>query len=241
MTTGLWTTTFGAGDKWSGRISKGRLLRFTALQDNANLSVMMFHADDLTERYNMPDTLKAQYTAHLTHGNILMSDNGRAMASFVDDELGWHDTITGFTTRTSTDSKFGLTQYQLLRNEWLRSGYENFAVELVRNGLGVRDMGPVVNLFSKVSCDSVGQLTYDAAHCKEGAAVTLRTEMDILLVVSNTPNPMNPSTHYPTAAVQLEVFAAPAVNLETDYCCNFRSENRRAFENTAEYYLLAGR
>ncbi|SFS62429.1 urea amidolyase associated protein UAAP1 [Paenibacillus sp. BC26] len=241
MTTSLWSTTFGAGDKWSARISRGRLLRFTALKDNANLSVMMFHADDLTERYNMPDTLKAQYTAHLTRGNILMSDNGRAMASFVEDDLGWHDTITGFMTRATTDAKYGQSTYQQLRNEWLRSGYENFAVELVRSGLGIRDMGPVVNLFSKVSCNDVGRMIYDASHCKEGASVTLRTEMDILLVVSNTPNPLNPSTHYPTAPVQLEVLPAPAVDLDTDYCCNFRSENRRAFENTAEYYLLAGR
>ncbi|NBD23384.1 urea amidolyase associated protein UAAP1 [Paenibacillus glycinis] len=237
----LWSKTLAPGDKWSGVIAKGRLLAFTALQRDANVSMMLFNANDLTERYNMPDSLKAQYTARLTRGNVLMSDNGRALASFVGDDLGWHDTISGYTTRESTDAKYGATDYQTLRNDWLRSGYENFAVELVRSGLGVRDLGPVVNLFAKVACDEEGRMIYDAAHCQEGATVTLRTDMDVLIVLSNTPNPLNPSTAYPTAAVKLDVSLAPAFDAATDYCCNYRGENRRAFENTAEYHLLAGK
>ncbi|RAP78321.1 urea amidolyase associated protein UAAP1 [Paenibacillus montanisoli] len=239
--TSLWSKTIGAGDKWSGVIGKGKYLRFTALAPNANLSLMLFHANELTERYNMPDTLKAQHTAHLTRGNVLMSDNGRVLASIVEDELGWHDAITGYTTREATDAKYGLTRYQEKRNDWLRSGYENFAVELVRNGLGVRDMGPVVNLFAKVYCDDDGRMIYDESHCKEGKAVTLRTDMDLLLVLSNTPNPLNPSSDYPMAAVQLDISAAPPFDPANDYSFHFRPENRRAFENTAEYYLLSGR
>ena len=38
---------------------------------------------------------------------------------------------------------------------------------------------------------------YDENHCKKGATVTLRTEMDILFIVSNTPNPLDPSNEYP--------------------------------------------
>ncbi|REE81169.1 hypothetical protein A8990_1193 [Paenibacillus taihuensis] len=240
MTT-VWSKTLEPGDKWSGVISKGRLLRFTALQGDANLALLLFNAQDLTERYNMPDSLKAQYTAHLTRGNVLMSDNGRVLASIVEDELGWHDTISGLTTRAGTDAKYGATSYQQLRNEWLRSGYENMTVELVRSGLGIRDLGPVVNLFAKVYCDDDGRMIYDADHCKEGATVTLRTDMDVLIVLSNTPNPLNPIASYAAASVQLEVLDAPPLDPATDYCCNFRGENRRAFENTAEYLLLAGR
>lgn len=238
--TSLWSRTIAQGDKWSGPIAKGRLLKFTALNDDANLALMLYNAKDLTERYNMPDTLKAQYTAHLTRGNVLMSDNGRAMASIVEDGLGWHDPIAGLTTREGTDRKYGATNYQTLRNEWQRSGYENFAVELVRCGLGVRDIGPVVNLFAKVYCDDEGNMSYESSHCKEGDSVTLRTDMDVLLVLSNTPNPLNPSTSYPNASVLLEIFEAPAFDASTDCCYQHRAENRRAFENTAEYHLLAG-
>lgn len=67
--------------------------------------------------------------------------------------------------------------------------------------------------------------------------VTLRTEMDILLIVSNTPNPLDPRTNYPSVPVAMEMLPAEPVDLN-DYCVNYRPENRRAFENTWEYYAL---
>ncbi len=121
-----WKKTIPAGGKWSGVISKGKHICFTALEKGANLSVLFYNPKDLTERYNMPDTLKAQHTSHLTTGHVLMSDNGRAIASIVADTLGWHDSISGYTTRELTDQKYGKTTYQELRNDWHRSGHENF-------------------------------------------------------------------------------------------------------------------
>ncbi|TFE22749.1 urea amidolyase associated protein UAAP1 [Cohnella luojiensis] len=233
-----WSTTISPGAKWSGMVGKGKTIRFTARGDGANVSMLLFNARDLTERYNMSDTLKAQYTSHLTKGNILMSDNGLAMASFVEDRLGWHDTISGYTSRKTTDAKYGATTYQELRNEWLRSGEENLSVELVRNGLGVRDLGPVVNLFSKVYCDEQGTMHFAKDHCPKGASVTLRTEMDVLLVLSNTPNPLDPSESFPSVPVMIEIAAAALVDESTDLCVNHRSENLRAFENTWNYYSL---
>jgi urea carboxylase-associated protein 2 len=234
----IWEKVFCPGEKWSGPIGRGKLLRFTALDAGANLAMLIYNRDDLTERYNMPDTLKAQHTSKLTRGNVLMSDNGRVLASIVEDSLGWHDTISGITTRELTDSKYGGSTYQELRNDWLRSGYENIEVELVRNGLGLRDLVPVVNLFSKVQCDEKGAMSYLTTHCRKNDTVTLRTEMDILLILSNTPNPLDPRTNYPSVPVRLEVSIAAPVD-ETDYCYAFRDENRRAFINTWDYYKLA--
>ncbi|TYP79193.1 urea amidolyase associated protein UAAP1 [Paenibacillus methanolicus] len=233
----IWNTVIEAGGKWSGRISRGKLLRFTATEAGANLALMLYNADDLTERYNMPDTLKAQYTAHLTAGHTLMSDNGRVLAGIVQDDLGWHDTIGGYTTRAHTDAKYGKTTYQQLRNEWLRSGQENFAVELTRSGMGLRDMMPVVNLFSKVYCDDDGAMRHVPDHGSAGASVTLRTEMDVLAVLSNTPNPLDARKHYPSVPVKVEILEAEPMR-EDDLCLNHRAENRRAYENTWSYYAL---
>ncbi|MFC4101516.1 urea amidolyase associated protein UAAP1 [Paenibacillus xanthanilyticus] len=233
----IWSTVIEAGGKWSGRISRGKLIRFTATEAGANLALMLYNADDLTERYNMPDTLKAQYTAHLTAGHTLMSDNGRVLAGIVQDDLGWHDTISGYTTRAQTDAKYGKTTYQQLRNEWLRSGQENFAVELTRSGLGLRDMMPVVNLFSKVYCDDDGAMRHVPDHCPAGASVTLRADMDVLAVLSNTPNPLDARTRYPSVPVKIEVLEAEPMR-DDDICLNHRDENRRAYENTWSYYAL---
>lgn len=233
----LWSHTLRSGGKWSGGIGRGKLVRFTARQEGANLALLLYHARDLSERYNMPDTLKAQHTSHLTRGNVLLSDHGRVLASIVKDSLGWHDPLSGYTYREATDTKYGTTTYQHQRNEWLRSGQENFAVELVRNGMGMRDLVPPVNLFSKVSCDEQGNLRFNLEHCPAGATVTLRTEMDVLFIFSNTPNPLDPRLTYPSVPVQIEVLPADPVDALDD-CVNDRAENRRAFENTWEYYRL---
>lgn len=226
-----------AGGKWSTKIRSGKQLTFTALGDGANLSLLLYNADDTSERYNMPDTLKAQHTAHLTTGNVLMSDNGRVLASIINDSLGWHDTISGYATRLMIDERYGKTSYQEQRNDWYRSGEENFAVELFRNGLTNRDLIPVVNLFSKVSCKEDGSLHFAPGHSKKGDTITLRAEMDVLIILSNTPNPLDPSSNYPSVPVEITITDAAPVE-ENDICVNHRPENRRAFENTWDYVLL---
>jgi hypothetical protein len=213
------------------------LLRFTAYEPNANLSMLLYNAFSLCERYNMPDTLKAQHTLFLTAGNVLMSDNGRVMASIVEDTVGWHDTISGYTYRQDIDNKYGVTRYQDQSNDWFRSGQENFAVELVRNGLSLQDLVPPVNLFAKVSADETGQLAFHEHHCPQGGHVTLRTEMDVLLILSNTPNPLDTRSTYQASPIQFDVSAADLVE-PNDICVAHCEENRRAFENTWEYYQL---
>jgi len=109
----------------------------------------------------------------------------------------------------------------------------------VRNNMNVRDLVPCVNLFSKVYCEGDGSMHYDEKHCSEGATVTLRTEMDIILILSNTPNPLDERTEYPAVPVSVEIYDAPPVDLN-DECVNYRPENYRAFENTWDYYNLMG-
>ncbi|MGM9949438.1 MAG: urea amidolyase associated protein UAAP1 [Lysinibacillus sp.] len=231
------TKTIPAGGKWSSRIRRGKEITFTALEDGANVSVLLYNADDTAERYNVSDTLKAQYTAFLTKGNVLMSDNGRVLASIVEDEAGWHDTISGYSTRYIIDSKYGETTYQELRNDWYRSGEENLTVELFRNGLTTSDLSAVVNLFSKVYCDEEGNMHFVQGNAKQGDTVTLRTEMDVLLVLSNTPHPLDTNPVYQSAPVEITIADAQPVQ-ENDICLNHRGENRRAFENTWEYVTL---
>ena len=236
----IWTKVLKPGEKWSGAIGRGKYVHFKALGAGANVSTLLYNMLDKTERYNMPDTLKAQFTAHLTQGNVLMSDNGRVMASIVQDSLGWHDSITGLTTREMTDERWGKTTYQAQRNEWHRAGMENVAMELVRNGLSMRDLVPCVNLFSKVFVTEDGGMHFDPDWCKEGATVTLRTEMDCIWILSNTPCPLDDSAQWPSVPVEVSVYDAPATDL-TDECVQHRAENFRAFQNTWDYYNLLGR
>ena len=234
----IWEKTLKPGEKWSGAISRGKLIKFTALEDGANVSLLLYNQKDLTERYNMPDTLKAQHTSKLTKGNVLMSDNGRVLASIVEDSLGWHDTISGLSTKETVEARYGKTTYQESRNDYLKNGYDNMAVELVRNGLGLRDLVPNVNLFSKVQCNEFGDMQSISTHCKQGDYVVLRIEMDVVMILSNTPHALDYSTAYPAVPVLIEVMNGEPIS-EEDYCLNFRPENHRAFKNTWDYYKLS--
>ena len=46
---------------WSQVVGRGKTLRFTDLEGGANVSLLLYNADQLVERYNMPDTLKGQH------------------------------------------------------------------------------------------------------------------------------------------------------------------------------------
>ena len=70
----LWQDTLPGGFHWSARVRRGTLLRFSTMAAGANLSALLFNAEEKLERLNIPDTLKAQHTAYLTQGHVCYSD-----------------------------------------------------------------------------------------------------------------------------------------------------------------------
>src|SRR3954471_19861805 len=139
--------TLRGGAMWSWTLKRGTSLRLIDIEGGANVSALFFNADAPLERYNMPDTLKAQFIAYLTRGNVLFSDMGRILCSVVEDTCGWHDTLCGCTDAKSTERKYGPSSYQDKRNEWYRNGRDNFLVELGKHGLGKKDLSTNVNFF----------------------------------------------------------------------------------------------
>src|SRR6202171_3340795 len=89
----LWEETIHGGAAWSHVLKRGTALRITDLQGGANVGAVFYNFECPAERYNMPDTLKAQHVARLTKGFVLYSDMGRILCSIIDDTVGWHDPI----------------------------------------------------------------------------------------------------------------------------------------------------
>jgi urea carboxylase-associated protein 2 len=228
------TETLRGGSAWSRRLRRGQLLRLTDPTGGAAVAALLFNADDPLERYNMPDTLKAQYTAFLTAGRVLYSDMGRILASIVDDTAGWHDTISGFGTAATTRARFGEGGYQQRRNEFHRNSRDNFLVELGKHGLGKRDLGVAVNFFVKVGVADDGGLSWAAERPRPGRSVGLRFEMNTLVVLSNTPHPLDPATAYAPPDVTLTIGRTPPPR-DDDPCRLSRPENARGFALTEAY------
>src|SRR5271156_3647164 len=108
----LWEESVRGGSAWSHVLKRGTALRITDVEGGANVGAIFFNFEIPSERYNMPDTLKAQHTAHLTKGFVLYSDMGRVLCSITEDTCGWHDLIGGHSTAATVQDRFGNQRYQ---------------------------------------------------------------------------------------------------------------------------------
>ena len=227
------------GQAWSGRLRRNQRLRLVDVEGRACVSALLYNAADPLERYNMADTLKAQFTAFLAAGRVLYSDMGRILASVVADDCGWHDTISGLGDAAANAARFGAGSYQTLRNEWHRNARDNLLVELGKHGLGKRDVVANVNFFARVGVDEAGGLGWVAGNSRPGAAVELRFEMETLVVLSNTRHPLDPSKTYGPPPVELLITDGPPAAAD-DPCRLSRPENGRGFALTAAYLKEIG-
>lgn len=228
------------GKHWSMVVKRGTLLRLVDKAGGANVGMLFYNPANPLERYNAPDTLKCQHTFKLTRGNCLYSDMGRIFCSIVEDSVGWHDTVCGNTTKAMVAEKWGGKDYQTFRNDWTLNGHDSFLVEAGKYGLGRRDLAANVNWFSKAAVAEDGALRFDPANSGPGDHVTLRFEMDTLVLLHTCPHPLDPSPEYPRRPVAYQLLCAPPV-AEDDYCRTFRPENGRGFENNRLYHLCGGR
>src|SRR5690606_6463774 len=234
----LYEDVLPGGKHWSFVLRRGTLLELVDLAGGANVGMLFYNPQNLLERYNAPDTLKCQHTFKLTRGNCLYSDMGRIFCSIVRDDVGWHDTVCGNSTRAMIAERWGEKSYQDFRNDWTRSGHDSFLVELAKYGLGRRDLAANVNWFSKVVTDADGNLRLDDSAARPGAQVDLRFEMDSLVIFHSCPDPLCLAPQYPKKPVSYQIFTSPPV-ADDDICLNSREENRRGFANTRLYNGLA--
>src|SRR5271166_5446190 len=178
----LWEETVQPGASWSHVLKRGTSLRITDVEGEANAGALFYNYECPTERYNMPDTLKAQHTAHLTKGFVLYSDMGRILCSITDDTRGWHDPLGGHNDARAVRTKYGNSSYQEQRNQWHRNTRDNLLAELGKHGLGLRDLSPNVNFFSKVAVRDNGSMEFVSTPTP-GDTVTLRAEMNLLVIL----------------------------------------------------------
>lgn len=225
-----------AGTHCSFVLRRGTTLRLTDLEGGANVSALLYNFEEKLERYNMPDTLKAQHTAFLTKGHVCYSDMGRILVSVTADSCGWHDTVCGVSHAEDVRRQHGERRFQEHRNEMYRNGYDSLLVELGKWGLGKRDLCAPINFFSKVTADDAGTLAFCSGHSRAGDYVDLRAEMHVLIALSGCPHPLDPAPEYRPRQVRLTVRRAPAPATD-DPCRLSCPENARGFINTERLFL----
>jgi urea carboxylase-associated protein 2 len=194
------------GAAWSLVVASSSLIRLRCLDSGVNVSTLIYADRERSERLNIPDTLKAQMSARIRPGMVLMSDLGRALVSVTGSSLDWHDAITGHGLDRHL-TRFGPSSYAADRNTWRRSARDGLLQELAKHDLSARDLHASANWFSKVTSveDAAGTLAFCPGHADAGDWVELRTELDVLVVLSTAPHPMDPSSSWDPGALEITV------------------------------------
>jgi len=214
-------------------VARGTHIRLTDLQGDACAHVLAYRLDRPWERLNVADTVKVQWQVYLTAGHLLLSDQGRVLASIVGDTSGRQDALYGTTTRARNDERYGDGSAQ----GPTPAGRELFALAAAKHDLGRRDLPPSISFFQGVRIDADGRPVFEGS-AGPGTAVTLRAEVPLLLLVANTAHPLDPREFVSTPLEVLAWKGQPTA--DTDPLWDATPEGRRAFVNTREDLTARG-
>ena len=202
------------------RLRRAEVLRVVDVSGLATPALIAWRTGDASERMNLADTIKVQWTSRLQRGRIVLSDMGRVLFSIVEDTCGAHDALVGG-SGCPCDSDAS----------WPRNTRANFVAAVGKLGLDRRDIPAALTLFSPIAVDGNGCFEWHAERKAKGDFVDLRAEMDVLLAISNCRHPLQPAAHEEPHPIRLIRHLGRDYGLD-DPCRNGGPEVARAFAFT---------
>jgi urea carboxylase-associated protein 2 len=207
-------------------LRRGEAVRIIDGSGHSSVALIGWRQDDTSERINCADTVKVQWSAAISKGRVILSDMGRVLLSLIEDTSGAHDLLVGGSTAASALAAFGAPR---------RNTRDNFVAAAAKAGLRIRDIPPCVSLFAPVSVDAEGRFVWNGGRKRPGDFVDLRAEMDLVLVLSNCPHPLDPARPAAAQPISLVRFRAPPAGA-ADPCRTTSPEIIRAFQFTDRLY-----
>ncbi len=229
-----WAERVAGGNYTHKLLARGTTVRLTDVTGDACASVLFYNADERFERLNVADTVKVQWQVYGGEGQLLLSDQGRVLASVTADTSGRHDTIFGTTARARNEERYG----DGAAHGASPAGRELFTLAAAKHGLDRRDLAPCVSFFQGVRIDADGTPRF-LGSAGPGAQVTLLTEMPVVMLIANAAHPLDPSETYRTGALDVLAWESAPTN-PADARWTATPEGRRAFTNTADYLTAKG-
>ncbi|MGW4531371.1 urea amidolyase associated protein UAAP2 [Nocardia sp. NPDC004340] len=184
---------------WSAVVRAGEQLEIIDLHGNQAVDCLLYNAADHADRYSAQATITAQRNIFLGTGSVLLTEAGTPLMTVVADEVGNHDTVAGACSQESNTLRYGHhTRHQ-------HACVENFLAEGLKWGLGKRDLVSNINWFMNVPVEADGTLGIVDGLSAPGKTITLRAEIDTLVLVSNCPQINNPCNGFDPTPVRMVV------------------------------------
>ncbi len=227
----LWEETIAAGGYSARELGRGARLRLEDIHGDACAAMLVFNAERPVERLNIADTVKVQWNAYLAPGSMLLSDMGRVLLTLIEDGAGTHDTFCGASNASSNAARYGSgDNFGPHPN-----ARDRFLLATAKFGLGRRDIHPCITWFKGVRIGPEGETGLELGPFAPGRAITLRAEMNIIVVVANCPHPRDPRPAYSVSDLRASAWRGP-VTPPDDPLRNASPEAQRAFLNVDEYF-----
>jgi hypothetical protein len=225
----LWAETIASGGYAAKRLDRGARLRLVDLYGDACLSTLVFNAQQPVERLNVADTLKVQWNAYLGPGRLLLSDMGKVMFSILEDDAGTHDALCGASNAAANARRYGDG------DNWgpHPNARDRLALGVAKFGLGRKDIHPCVNWFKGVRVGAGGETEPQIGPFAPGRKVTLRAEMDVIVVLANCPHVLDPRAAYTVTPARALAWRGEVTPTD-DPIRNATPEGLRAFLNLEE-------
>jgi uncharacterized protein len=228
----VWDETVAAGGYAGRQLNRGTRLRLTDVKGDACVSLLVFNAERPVERLNIADTLKVQWNGYLGAGRLLLSDMGRVLLSILEDDAGTHDGFCGASIQASNARRYG----DGFNHGAHPNARDRLSLGVAKFGLGRKDIHPCVNLFKGVRIEADGSTTPQIGPFAPGRQVTLRAEMEVIVVLANCPHVLDPRPSYSVAPVRATDWRGPVTG-QDDPIRNATPEGLRAFLNVEDYFL----
>ncbi|MCX9192256.1 urea carboxylase [Carbonactinospora thermoautotrophica] len=230
----VWAETVPGGGYTHKVLARGSTLRLTDVHGDACAHVLLYNADQPWERLNVADTVKVLWQAYLGEGHLLLSDQGRVLASIVADTSARHDALCGTSTLARNTERYGDGS----PHGPTPAGRPLFTLAAAKHGLSVRDIPPSLSFFKGVRVEPDGRLRFTGS-AGAGRSVTLRAELPLIVLIANVPHPLDPRPNYTCSALEVLAWRDEPTG-PGDPVWSATPEGRRAFLNTVEYAQARG-
>jgi uncharacterized protein len=187
---------------WAREIDAGELLRLEDQEGQQAIDLICYAKDDPREKFWAAHTAKLNGTIYISTGHVLYSDMANPMMTILADSVGVNDVICGSCSAALDEVRYGPDQAA-------PGCMDNFEAAIEPWGLTRADIPMCFNIFLDYPVREAGRVAMDReAPSKEGDAMVLRAEMNLLVAISNCPQENNPCTGFNPSPVRATIFPA---------------------------------
>ena len=229
----IWDERIELGNYASHLVPRGAVLRITDVDGDACVQLLAYNAAAPAERLNVIDTVKVQWQAYLDAGALLLSDMGRVLLTIVADSSARHDCLGGCSTSRTNAACYGDGRV----SGPAPNGRDLLCVAGAKHGLERRDIAPNVNLFKSVRVTDDGAMHLDGAPTAP-TYVELRAELDLIVLLANTPHPLDDRDGYHGTTARVTAWRAAPTTSDDQFRAS-TPERLRAFQNTDELVAVS--